>query len=204
MIRWYIMPFVEYEQDGRTYRWPKYFAPRFPPYVNAPSGGVDAPYSWMDYGLIPAALVVADVDQAQHDSIVANNDAVSPPEDIDQNVTTQAIPTVQNVLEALRIPAGWVNTSYTYRNILRMIAGLFQFSQRYHAMHNEDLISSQAALDLQWNQIPAARRARIQATVADLGYNTDGITNQTTVRAILWNFAQQWGDSVFYVGGHLL
>lgn len=201
-IRYYIMPFQAYQADY-LYRWPKYFAWNGPP-RGVPAGGIEAPYSWMDYGLIPAALVVADVTQAQHDELDAYSDVAAAPVDIDQNVSVAAIPRVQNVLEALRIPAGWVDTSYTYRQILRMIAGLFQFSQRHHAMHNEDLIPNVAALNLQWNQIPAARRTRIQATVADLGYDTSGITNQTLVRQILWNFAQQWGERPFHMGGQVL
>jgi hypothetical protein len=194
MIRWYVLPVEEVDVEGMPARGPKYFSWRFSP------DGVLADWQMMDYGRINAAILVADVTQAQHDELVANPDCVSPPENIDQNITAGAIPAVQNVLEALRIPAGWVTTDYTYRDILRMVAGLFQFSQRHHGLFDEDLIPNQAALDLRWNQIQINRRNRIRATVSDLNYDPTGITNQTTVRQILWNFAQQWGNSEFYFG----
>lgn len=195
MVRYYVLPI---EQNG-AYRGPKYFAWRFDPDPPALVEGVR--WGMMDYGLIDAALLVADVTQDQHEALVSNPDVVSPPENIDQNISALAIPTVQSVLEALRIPADWVDTSYTYRQILRAMAGLFQFAQRYHGMHNEQLIDSTAALDLRWNQIPLERRNRIVATADDLGYTYADVTNQWTVRRILFYLAQQWGARPFYIGG---
>jgi hypothetical protein len=158
----------------------------------------------MDYGLIDAGLVAADVSQEQHESIVANPDVAAPPQNIDQAISEAAIPQVQNVLEQLRIPADWVTTAYTYRQILRMLAGLFQFAQRHHGMHNEALIDNKAQLELRWNQIPQARRERIQATADALGYDYSDVLGAWLVRRILKHLAEQWGDQVFYLGGYVL
>ena len=133
MIRYYILP-IDKRPTG--HRGPKYLKWRFNP------DGIDCQWSLKDYGLIDAALIAADVTQAQHEVLAAESDVAALPQDIDQNDSAIALPKVQNVLEALRIPAAWVTTDYTYRVLLRMVAGLFMFAQRYHAMHDEDLIDN--------------------------------------------------------------
>lgn len=201
MIRYYILPVEQVTTTGGGIaRGPKYFRWRFDP--DPP--GMDAMWAMMDYGLINACLLVADVTQEQHEALTANVDVASPPQNIDQQVSEIAIPAVKAVLEELRIPADWVTSAYTYRQILRMVAGLFQFAQRYHAMHGEALVDSKAALDLRWNQIPLARRNRIIATVNELGYDYSGITSTWTVRRILRHLGGQWGATVFHIGGQEL
>lgn len=203
MIRYYILP-IEMGIDPETLlpvnaRGPKYFRWKYDPDPPALLDGVA--WAMMDYGLINAALLMADVTQEQHEALVAEADVASPPQNIDQTISEIAIPQVQNVLEALRIPADWVNTTYTYRQILRMLAGLFLFAQRYHAMHGEVLIDNQAALGLRWNQIPVARRQRVTATADELGYSYGEVQNTWLIRRILFHLAQQWGATPIYIGG---
>ncbi len=197
MIRWYFMPIEVY---GNT-RLPMYlYHGRYPE-----RGGIQvASWAMMDYGLINACLVVADVTQDQHEQLAAEADVAAAPENIDQNVSELAIPKVQAVLEALRIPAEWVDTTYTYRTLLRMVAGLFQFAQRYHGLYNEALIGSVSQLDLRWNQIPADRQNRIRATADSFGYDYSTVTNTTKVRKILMILANQWGAKPIYLGGQEL
>ena len=143
---------------------------------------------------------MAEVTQEQHDALVANSDVTAVPENIDQNITSGAIPAVKTALETLRIPADWVTTAFTYRQILRMVAGLFQFAQRHYGMHKEVLIDSQAQLDLRWNQIPLARRNRILATADSLGYDYSAIQPTWLIRRILKLLADAWGSQVFHFG----
>lgn len=101
MIRFYILPIIVIDDT----RHPKYFGSRHNP------TGIRCEWGLLDYGLIDAALVAANVTVEQHDLLIANSDVASPPEDIDQNISDIAIPKVKDVLEQLRIPADWV--SYT-------------------------------------------------------------------------------------------
>ena len=198
MIRFYLLPIESVVlEDGNIARGPKYFQWRLDP--DPP--GLAVTWGMMDYGLIDAALLVAEVTQEQHDTLLLNSDVTSPPENIDQNITSGAIPGVQAALETLRIPADWVTTAFTYRQILRMVAGLFQFAQRHHALHNEQLIDSQAQLDLRWNQIPIARRNRILATADSLVYDYSAVQNTWLIRRILKHLSDQWGVTVFHIGG---
>lgn len=194
-VRFYILP-IEQSTDGAA-RGPKYFPWQFDP---DPPALIDAAWAMKDYGLIDAALLAADLDQTQHNTLTANPDVAAAPANIDQNISDIAIPQVQQVLEALRIPAGWVDNTYTYRQILRMVGGLFMFAQRYHGTHNEQLIDNAGQLDLRWNQIPAARQDRLKATADALGYDYSSVTNQTTVRQILKMLADQWGATPILFG----
>lgn len=190
MIRFYILPIVTVVQTEppRTYRAPKYVHE------------LNINWGMMDYGLINAALVGAEVTQTQHEQLAAEPDVAAAPENIDQNISDIAIPQVQAVMEQLRIPAGWVDNTYTYRQILRMIAGLFQFAQRYNGMHGEQLIDSQAQLDLRWNQIPQDRQQKIQATADNLGYDHSAVQPTWLIRQILKYLGDQWGSQVFHMG----
>ena len=190
MIRYCVIP----EEDGTIPgKGPKYLKWRFDP--DPP--GIDCGYVYISYGLIPAGLACVNVTQAQLDELSGYSDVAIAPADIDQNIGAGAVATVQNVLEALRIPADWVDTSYTYRQILRGVAGLFQLSQRHKGLHQEQLIDNQAQLDLQWNQIPPARRARLLETADTFTWDYSDVTNQWTIRQILWHLTQQWGVSKF-------
>jgi hypothetical protein len=191
-MRIYIMPILVVNDN---YRGPKYLRWRFNP------EGLDVPWSAKDYGLIDACLVAADVTQEQHEALVAEIDVVAAPVDIDQDISELAIPEIQTVLEALRIPSQWVTTDYTYRDLLRMVAGLFMFAQRHHGLWNEPLIDNVAQLDVQWNQIPLDRRQRVVDTADSFGYEYGDITGTWTVRQILRYLAVQWSDTPVHFGG---
>lgn len=194
-VRFYILPIQHIIDERGDMRGPQYFKWR------GDLTGLEVQWGMMDYGLIDAGLVAADVTQAEHETLMSNPDVASPPANIDQNISDIAIPQVKAVMEQLRIPANWVDNSYTYRQILRMIAGLFQFAQRYHGMHLEPLIDNTDQLDLRWNQIPQARRQRILQTADNLGYDYSEIQNTWLIRRILKHLGDQWGNRVFYLGG---
>ena len=189
-VRFYIIPI---DEQG-IHRGPKYIKWRFN------LAGLDVEWQAIDYGLIPAMLVAADVTTAQHTQLVSEPDVVAAPENIDQNISDIAIPDVVTVLEQLRIPAGWVDNTFNYRQILRMVGSLFQFAQRHHITHDEPLIDNTAQLDLRWNQIPLSRRDRIKATADSLGYDYSWVTNTMLIRQILKGLADQWGDKPFKFG----
>ena len=191
MIRFYIMPILVVDMS----RGPKYLQ-----WMLNPDGLPVAHWSMKDYGLIDAGLVACDLTQEQHEQLTAEPDVAAAPEDIDQAISEIAIPQVVAVLEALRIPAGWVDSSYTYRQILRMVGGLFMFAQRHHGKHLEALIDSTAQLDLRWNQIPLDRRQRIRETADSLGYTYADITNTWTIRQVLKYLSNQWGDTPILFG----
>jgi hypothetical protein len=189
MIRFYILPIEVIDTPTGLVRLPKYIHQ------------FDVSWGMMDYGgLIDAAILAAEVTQGQHEQLLSNPDVEAAPENIDQNISDIAIPQVKAVMEQLRIPAGWVDNTYTYRQIFRMIAGLFQFAQHYYGIHKEPLIDNQGQLNLRWNQIPQDRQDRIIATADDLGYEYAEIQPTWLIRQVLKYLGDQWGDQTYHLG----
>lgn len=189
----YVVPIVQ----AGIYRGPKYFESRADPGA-AELAGVQ--WAMMDYGSIPWGLVAADVDAAQDAFLAAQADVRNIPTALDDQIGG-ALTTVQNALEAARIPAGWVAASTTWRELLRAVAGLFQFAQRYTAITGNQLVTSTAVLNQRINQLTQAQRNALTQVATDLGYDTSGIAGNTLVRNALKILADQWGARAFYLGG---
>ena len=194
MIRFYIVPIEKVVEPGTP------GLVRKPKYIH----DMDARWGLKDYGMIDIALIGASVTQAQHEQIASEIDVIAAPQDIDQNISEIALPQVKDALEQMRIPVHWVTTDYTYRQILRRVAGLFSFAQRYHGMHYEELIDNQAQLDLRWNEIPQERQDKIKATADNLGYDYSEVTNQWTIRQILKLMADQSSLQEYNLNGAIL
>jgi hypothetical protein len=156
----------------------------------------------MDYGLMPTALLWADVTPAQQTQAEGLSDVITIPENIDQAVgTANALSQVQAALEALHIPGGWITTAHTYREIMRKVAGLFQFSQRYHGRHAAALIRAGYDLSSLISDLPTNVRLSLNDTAQSLGYDTNPIAGSWTVRQALRYLADQWGDAPLFIGG---
>jgi len=139
-------------------------------------------------------LVAADVTTQQHNALAAHTDVTTIPANIDGNISAGALTAVKAALEALRIPGNWVTTSHTYRQVLRMVAGLFQFSKRHFKLHSKILIPTANNMDQTWGDLPLLVRQELQATADSFGYDYSGVTGSTTIRTILKSLADQWGD----------
>lgn len=190
-VRFYLVP-IEIVGSARG---PKYFKWRF-----CQDCTLDVPRSAMDYGLRPIMLVAADVSAEQHTFLAGQPDVTTVPANIDNNVSAAALPAVQSALEGLKVPGNWVTTGHAYREVLRAVAGLFQFAQRHHALHAEMLVENNVNLDLTWADVPQAKRQRVQETADSLGYDTSPVTGSWTLRETLKHLADLWGESEFHFG----
>lgn len=155
----------------------------------------------MDYGLDPVMIVAADVTPEQHTTIAANADVLSAPEDIDATMTAGAVNAAQTFLELLNIPAEWINTSLTYRQTLRVVAGMFQFAQRWHGLGGGRIFASGVALTTRFDQLPLEARNRLVATAQSFNWDTSVLSGTNTLRQILKFVADQWGSAPFIIGG---
>lgn len=182
--RYYLVPLID--DDGL--RAPKYI--------------IDLGVTWgaMDYGIIDTALVAADVSDAQHTGLIANADVVAIPLNIDNTISLAALPLVSAQLENLKIPGNWVNTGHTYRQVLRMVGGLFQFAQRHRALSGKIIIPENINLGQSWGDLGQQTRLELQMTADSFNYNTTGVTAATTIRTILKALADQWGAQEFLLG----
>jgi len=189
--RVYVLPMVETLIGAITYRAPKYLGGR----NNPPLAGLEnISYACMPYGMQPVCLLIADVTVAQHNLLTANSDVLAAPQNIDNNLTAGAVTTVKNFLESLHIPAGWVTTAHTYRDVLRLVGWLFQFMQRVHGIFQEKLFVAPNTLSTTYGQLSAGMQAALLQAAQSFAFNTTGLQAGTTLRVILKNLADQFND----------
>jgi hypothetical protein len=84
---------------------------------------------------------------------------------------------VQNALEAFNLPAGWVTTTMTFRQVLRIVGAACQFMQ-----------------------LPAAARTRVTNVYNSFGYSTTILSTNYTLRALIKNAADQYKDLTIFFG----
>lgn len=143
------------------------------------------------YGIENVCLVAASgINEATHLLVAANSDVVTLPENIDQSIGAQ-LAVVQARLEALHIPADWVQSGFSYRSILRVVVLIFQLAQRYRGLGFGRLLEGKT-LSTRWNQLSAGTKANLQQLASDLKFDTAGITNTSTIRQILKLLVDQW------------
>jgi len=156
----------------------------------------------MDFGFEPVMLVGATVDGATDATLTANADVVALPVNLDVNLTAAEVTAVQAKLEAVNIPAGWVTTSLTWRQLVRTIVAMFQFAQRYNGVAgNVRLFPTGVTLSTRWNQLSPTVQTNLTTTATSLGYSTTGLSGTTTLRTVLKNMADQWGSRPIFIGG---
>lgn len=190
-IRFYLIP-IEMINAGRG---PKYIKWRFNP------DGLDVQWSMKDFGSLDIGLIAVNADQADHDILSAAEDVTAIPANLDNNIPAGALNTVRAELEALGIPGNWVGTSNTYREVVRFVAGLFQFAQRHAGLHDSQQIRpTNVNLSNTWSDLPAQWRSNLQATADSFGYDYSGVTGATTLRVVLKALGDQWADTPIHFG----
>ena len=190
IIRYYIIPI----EDVSSARGPEYLKWRYG------SGTLDVEWSGKDFGVIDQMLCAVNAEQVDHDVLLAQGDVVKIPVNLDNNVAAGALASVRSELENLGIPGNWITTAYTYREILRFVAGLFFFAQRHHGLHNQELRPFSVDLDDVWSDLPLVWRANLRLTADSFGYDYSAVTGSTTLRAVLKSLGDQWGNTPIEFG----
>lgn len=164
------------------------------------TGTIEAAYSLMPFGNEPWGLLAADLTSQQDTDLMANADVSSIPLTFDSNLTAGQVTAVVNKLETINVPAGWVNTGITWRQLLRTVMGLFQFSQRFAGITGKEIFQAGVNLSLQFNQLSAANRQALIDTANTFGYDTSSLSGTSTLRQILKTMADQWGSKPLTLG----
>lgn len=175
--------------------------PRVPKYVSEFGA-----FQWqgpVDYGSQDACFIAIDTDAATQATLSAHADDLAVPANLDNTPGTGAVATTQAALEALDIPAGWVNTGLTWRTIVRVVLGMFILNQRYWVISANQLgngrrsIFDNVNLSSTVSQIPAQARAWLDEAAASMNLDSSGITGATTIRQLLQNFGQQFAANPY-------
>ena len=154
-------------------------------------GDGDVPYGAMDYGLEETYLVGAEVTSEQHTLLASQLDVTAIPADLDGLIGLTALSTVQSKLEGMYIPADWVTTSHTYRDVIRLTGKLFLYMQRFHGRQLRKFFEGGIALDTRVNQLTQAQRQAMEDAAVSLGLDVSGITGPMLLRQALKILADQ-------------
>jgi hypothetical protein len=202
-FRIYIVPAVGVgtREDRRR---PKYFA-------DGQITAVDAtPLLWsgLDYGFEPWYIVGSDLTVAQDAFVVGQADGFALPFNLDATLTSPQVNNTKNKLEAVNIPAAWVNNTLTWRQVARTVIGIVMFMQRYSAIYanatlgnTAPLFDSNRTLNSAFGTLPQlVQDSMVQAAVS-FGIPTDGLSASTTLRAIFKAMADFFQGSPIPMGG---
>ena len=154
----------------------------------------------VDYGSQDACFIAIDADATTQATLAAHADDLAVPANLDATLTAGQVTTTQNALEALTIPAGWVNTSRTWRVVCRVVIGMFILNQRYWVISGNELgngrrsIFDNVNLSNTVSQIPAQARAWLDQAATSMGLDTSGITGSMTIRQMLQNLGLQMAN----------
>lgn len=197
-FRLYIVPIIGDGTKGNSRR-PKYFSDLI----------VD--WSAMDYGFEPVMFVGADLSSEDHTSIAGQVDTTALPVNLNPTLTGGQVTATQNALEALNLPAGWVNTSLTWREVVRTVLGMFTFFQRFGAVYAENtgnvppsVFTSGVTLSTTFGSLPLAVRTAMLDTATSFGISTSGLAAGTTLRVILKALAENFQASEYNFNGTLI
>jgi hypothetical protein len=157
-----------------------------------------AVWEWEDYAGENAFLVAANLSPADHTTLTAQPDVIAVPSPIDDTVSSTAIATIKSRLEGANIPANWVTTAHTYRQVLKTVRKVMLLRNRYDVLFSRlPMFGGGVTLDTQINQLTQAQRNRLTAVAQDLNLDTSGVTNTMTLRQALKLIADQLADLPF-------
>ena len=146
---------------------------------------------WMPFGLDGSYLCGVDVTPAQHNTISSQPDVLTIPQNLDATISGVALNAVKAGLESVKVPAEWVTTAMTYRQVLGFVGRVCLFLQRFRGMHRRKLHEAGITLDTTLGELTVAQRDAIRAVAEDFGLDYSGATLATTIRQMFRAVATQ-------------
>ena len=176
--------------------------PRKPKYFM--SGTLTTPSTWtgIDYGIEPWMVVGSDLSVVDDAAIVAQPDAFGLPFDLTPNLTAGQVTTVQNKLEAINLPADWVNTTLTWQQVVRIVLGVMGFIQRLMSFtSNGSLFAGAVTLATTISQLPASMRTNLTQCATGMNLDISSISGSTTLRQALFILGNQLSTRSIAING---
>jgi len=199
--RLFIVDIVSVTVNGQVYRSAEHFGGRNNP-ADAELAGLSV--SLMDFGLLNEGLVSVQVTDAQITFACALADVLCAPADLSQVIPINQFTAVSNALESKGIPAVSLTAGDTYQFLLREIAGMFQFAQRWTAITGVNPFDTNVTLSTRVSSLPVAYRTALQTALNELGYDSSGLSQSSTLRQILNAVATQSDSRSFPFGSYVL
>jgi hypothetical protein len=155
-----------------------------------------------DYGSEAVYLIRTNLTADQRAALQSQPDAMVLPINLDNQVSGLALTTIQAKLEAVNLPAHWITTDMTYRQVVRGFRRVITFMQRWQGLHGETdrLFGGVVTLDTRLNQLTAQQRQKLSAVADSFGIDRSTVTNTMTIRQVLRLLADQLPDDPTFDG----
>jgi len=149
-------------------------------------------------------MVWADLAPATEATILAHADVFAFPVDLSPQIGGAAASMASTIETLYLLPTHWLTGADTYLQAARTLLAMGFFFQRLQFYLNFAVPidgSSNKTLNTQFNQLSVEAQNAIRSTAGDLGYDAAFIQNNTQVRALVKNFADQWGNRPIDLSG---
>lgn len=180
MVRFYIMPMAGTgtEED-----------PRMPKYLPAESWGA------IDYGHEPVCLVRGVVTAEEHTTISSMPDVTTVPSNLDSTIGAN-LSAAKSELLSFDIPSFWMTSGMTWGQALKIVAVIFQLSQRFNGQNAGARILQGITLNTTFSSLSVNARQKLTNMSDSFGFDRSGITGSMTIEQILYELATQWAGSI--------
>lgn len=182
MIRLYIIPVIQIPLGGgSTYNIPAYLMHR----LQTPLVGLEGVrWAWTTWLLEDVGILVADTTDTQN-IILDSQPGVFPIPDLDATILNANIRNrVRNTLEAAFVPGTWIQTGNVYRNILRALAGMFEYHNRAVALNQGRFFIGSITLSTTISQLTTSQQAALSQAAGEFGVDYSGVTGTTNLRTV--------------------
>ena len=162
-------------------------------------------FGCLDYGSEDICLAaVTGITQVDHDALALNTDVIALPEILDNFMTAGQTTAARNFYDTLNIPSGWINTSRTVREVVKITAGLFQFNQRWRGLsagRQSSPFKEGMNLNTQYRNMSELNKGRVVVTMDSMQVDTSTLTGTSTIRDAMQLFAIEISLRPLVIGG---
>lgn len=154
------------------------------------------------YSVDDETLAYFDGDQTDLDTVDADSDCenLADVTNIDTGITNGRRGQLLGFLEPKNIPAKWITTGDTPRQIVRGIAGIFLFAQRFEGLHNSSIKTAGATLTAAWSSLSTTFQNELLAARDDHGWTEPDPTPSTSYEDFLIEAGEMFQNEPIFLG----
>lgn len=163
-------------------------------------------YGTEDVGI----LLVRGITPTDHAIISADPDVIAIPENLEATMTQGQVDATKAFYDSLNIPSGWINTSRTVLQVLKITTGIFFFNQKWNGLSGSAGTSpfkEGLNLNTQYNQLSELNKARLlmifDTFPTDIGgpIDTSSLTATSTIGDAMRLLALTVANNTIKFGG---
>jgi hypothetical protein len=146
------------------------------------------------YGRLDVASVAVRAEVVDHEWLAVQADVFAIPVDLELLPSPAEIAAFGDALEGAYIPADWLLPNMTWRECLRTVSGMMLYMQRLCSVLKADPIELGWQLNDKFSDLTAEEQYAVREAMLTLGYDDSVLKDNWTLRILLKNAADQWGE----------